>query len=262
MTLRYLRELGSLPTLAHPIIPERDWRLDELAKPITLDVSEVCDHVVGLVGEDEARPSYFQKEATADAHALHDAQHEITLDAEEAVRYEYHGEGWNNFVYAPLCIPGRGDAEAPPARYGSNTSGSFACSISVESPSIDSASDAGTHAGSSIYAGMHSRRSSNKVDYVVAVSLGDDDAPRQNVLFMHLHNGAVERGLIPHVNQTLDRPLSGYLAQVDAAVTAVFVRAGAGAVVRPPRLRAATVDGEHHGRVCVGGLTRSHQGLG
>ncbi|RWA05854.1 hypothetical protein EKO27_g9257 [Xylaria grammica] len=98
----HYRELGALPTLAHLIIPERDRRLDELAKPIILDVSEVCDHVVDLVGEDEARPSYFRKEATADAHALHDALYDITLDAEEAVRYEYHGEGWNNFISAPL----------------------------------------------------------------------------------------------------------------------------------------------------------------
>ncbi|GAW23537.1 hypothetical protein ANO14919_130970 [Xylariales sp. No.14919] len=55
----------------------------------------------GALGEDEARPSYFRKEATADTHAVHDAPYEITLDVEEAVRYEYHREGWNNLVYAP-----------------------------------------------------------------------------------------------------------------------------------------------------------------
>ncbi|GAW23538.1 hypothetical protein ANO14919_130980 [Xylariales sp. No.14919] len=70
----------------------------------------------------------------------------------------------------------------------------------------------------------------------------------QNVLFMHLHNDAVYRGLIPHVNQTLDRPLGGRLAQADAAVAAVLVRAGAGAVVCTLQRRAATVDAACRGR--------------
>lgn len=84
---------------------------------------------------------------------------------------------------------------------GSVASGSFACSISVES-----ASDTGTDQSSVTYGDVHSRSSSKKVDYVLAMDVGSNSR-LQKVLSLHLHNEAIDHGLIPHVNQTLYPPL-------------------------------------------------------
>ncbi|RWA12467.1 hypothetical protein EKO27_g2644 [Xylaria grammica] len=191
---------------------------------------EVRDEVTGLIGA-QARPYYFRQAATAGAGATHDALFEVLMDAKEAAANAYHEHGWNNFVHTPLLktvyaskqrsdwhdappqlrvrvvgamsTPIAGDyipvalpyAPATPNKGAlvSLQQGVPACSVSE--PYTDPLFGPG---GPKV---VQSRSGSKKVDYAVALDLGD--TPLMRVLKFYLHNDAVRRCIsTPHVNQT------------------------------------------------------------
>ncbi|KAI1839537.1 hypothetical protein JX266_014255, partial [Neoarthrinium moseri] len=53
---------------------------------------------------------------------------------------------------------------------------------------------------------VHSRSDSKKVDYILALDAGDGTTLNQALRFF-VHNEGVQRGPLPHINQTIYRPL-------------------------------------------------------
>ncbi|RYP34434.1 hypothetical protein DL766_002955 [Monosporascus sp. MC13-8B] len=114
---------------------------------------------------------------------------------------------WGNYIpIKPSKLPTLSKLLLHPvsdAGSGSLASGVLACSVSN-----DASSGTGTDYGSTAtekHRHMHSRSDSKRVDYVLVMD-AQDDAPLQRV-FSHFVYEALERDLLPHVNQTLYRPL-------------------------------------------------------
>ncbi|KAI0470507.1 hypothetical protein GGR56DRAFT_147953 [Xylariaceae sp. FL0804] len=79
-------------------------------------------------------------------------------------------------------------------------------SISYAGTSTSRGTGTGTAPEPEYDASGHGRSDGKKVDYVLALDAGAD-TPLQRVLAFFLHNEGVLRDLLPHVNQTLYRPL-------------------------------------------------------
>ncbi|KAI0405862.1 hypothetical protein F4802DRAFT_560995 [Xylaria palmicola] len=204
--------------------------------------SEVSSEVKALVGS-QARPYSFRTATTTpEAASIHTALLDVLTDAMEAADNGYYEHSWNNFVHTPLLkkvfassqyagFGGGGSIHQDPrARVVGVMSapilGDYIPCVLPHPPVTEPATEndlvslsQGVPAlsvsepytnplfGLDAPKLVQTRTNSKKVNYVLALDLGD--TPLLKVLKFYLHNDAVMRYLsAPHINQTLYPTLS------------------------------------------------------